>query len=89
MTKVKIVPVIKDKGYPTTHEKYPYCHKLANMVEKKKFGKVYVQRHKKGTLLGSYDKDGKVILVSEIVPKKKRNRIIIHEKAELECMKRL
>ena len=85
--KIKIVPEIKDIGYPTNNKNYSKCHKIANKKEKELTGEVYRQYHKKGTLLGSYTKDGKIIFISQEVPMNKRKNIEIHEKAEIECMK--
>ncbi len=83
--KIKIKTKIKDIGYPTNHERYKQCHIIANKEEKLKTGEVYVQFHKKGTLLGSHTKKG-IVLISKEVPKNKRRNVIIHEKKEHECM---
>ncbi len=84
--KIKIVKEIKDKGYHTNHPKYNKCHRHANKKEKELTGEVYRQPHKKGTLLGSYTKDGKIIFISQEVPVNKHKNIEIHENAEIECM---
>lgn len=83
--RIQIVSEIRDVGYPTNHKRYSHCHKVANKIEKERIGKIFVQRHKKGTLLGSHTRNG-TILISEIVPTNKRKNITIHENAEHRCM---
>ena len=87
--KIKILDEIKDKGFPTNHKKYPYCHKVANKEEKARTGNVHTQRHKKRTLLGSYTKDCSTIFISKEVPPNKRKNVKIHERVECKCMKEM
>jgi len=85
--RIKIVKEIKDKGFPTNYKKYSKCHKVGNKKEKLEMGKVHVQKHKKGTLLGSYNRDCSLIFISEEVEPKKRINVKIHEIEECKCMK--
>lgn len=39
--KIKIVPEIKDNGYPTNHKNYNKCHRIANKKEKELTKELY------------------------------------------------
>lgn len=84
----KVVSRLSDKAFPTHEKKYPSAHEEADKQEKRKFGdKPYKKLQKvdsslaKHELAGKNSKTGK-IEVSEKVPKKLRNEVAFHEKAE-------
>lgn len=91
--KYKLSDYIKDNKYPRTSKNYSKCHSTANTYEKLKFGnKRFKELNKiinsdipKGSLAGSHNKHG-TIIISTSIPKKFRDQIAYHEYIEHKCM---
>lgn len=96
-TKVKVIKNIKEKGFPTSSKYYPTAHKAADKAEKKAYPKGYedmkkvdkrIESKNKHAMAGKNLKSG-VIEVSEKVPKSHRKEVALHEKRELQAIKKL